>query len=147
MDRKIKRDGIVTGIGAVLFVAVFFLNRALGFADQVLLICYLAAYIPTAFSAYRTVIKHIKEWKIFDEHFLIVLATIGAFLVGEYAEAEAVMLFFQLGKFLEAVSLEKSKRSIEKYMEIKPTYANRIVRGKEFQIDPKHLKIGHVIVI
>lgn len=147
MDRKIKRDGIVTGIGAVLFVAVFFLNRALGFADQVLLICYLAAYIPTAFSAYRTVIKHIKEWKIFDEHFLIVLATIGAFLVGEYAEAEAVMLFFQLGKFLEAVSLEKSKRSIEKYMDIKPTYANRIVRGKEFQIDPKHLKIGHVIVI
>lgn len=147
MSREIKWKFMGNTAGLILFLVTWFVLRNLNLAEEALLAGYLAAYVPASLDIYAVVFQNIKKLKIFDEYCLILLAAVGAFLVGKYAEAVVVTLFFQTGKLLELAALERSKRSVAQFMDLKPEYATRKVRGKEFRIDPKLLKIGHVIVV
>lgn len=145
MSKDVKYKAFEAGAGIILFACTFFALNYL--TESELLIWYLAAYIPASIDIYIKVVSNIRHLKIFNEHFLIVLATIGAFLVGEFAEAVAVMLFFQIGELLELLSLERSKRAITEFMDIRPEYANWKLGDKEFVVEPSHLKIDHIIII
>ena len=92
-------------------------------------------------------IQNIGKGKIFDEHFLMSIATIGAFAIGEYPEAVSVMLFFRIGELFEEYAEEKSRKSISDLMEIKPDYAN-LKRGENVEkVSPETVKVGDIIIV
>ena len=110
----------------------------------------LASLVPYAVVGYDVVIKALKgigHGQVFDENFLMFIATIGAYVVGEYAEAVAVMLFYQIGEWFQSYAVERSRRSISDLMDICPEYANMEVDGELQQVDPEDVEVGSVIVV
>lgn len=91
--------------------------------------------------------RNILRGQLFDENFLMSLATIGALIIGEYAEAVAVMIFYQVGEGFQDLAVERSRRSIAALMDIRPEYANRIVEGKLIKTDPKQLQTGDEFIV
>ena len=94
--------------------------------------------------------KHLKVSEIkqvFDENFLMAVATVGAILLGDYSEGVAVMLFYQIGELFQSYAVGKSRRNISELMDIRPDYANIEVDGKLEQVDPDEVEIGTVIVV
>ncbi len=91
--------------------------------------------------------KHIARGKIFDENFLMAVASLGAFIIGEYPEAIAVMVFYNIGEFCQNSAVRRSRRSVSDLMDIRPDYANLLSDGKEKRIPPEQAKVGDIILI
>lgn len=105
--------------------------------------CYLLVGAPIVFKAGRNILKG----QVFDENFLMVVATFGAIFLKDYAEAAAVMLFYQVGEFFQSYAVNQSRRSIAALMDIRPDYAN-VLRGEKIEtVDPEEVSIGEVIVV
>lgn len=108
---------------------------------------YLPSYIIIGYDIIWKAIRNIKGGKIFDENFLMVIATIGAFVIGEYPEAVAVMLFYQAGELFQRIAVMRSRKSIADLMDIRPDYANLLKDGQTVKIVPDDVKIGDFILI
>mgnify|MGYP001474570985 FL=1 len=104
-------------------------------------------YLIIGYDILKKAFKGIKNKQVFDENFLMAVATIGAILLGDYTEGTAVMLFYQIGELFQSYAVGKSRRNISELMDIRPDYANIEVDGKLEQVDPDEVEIGTVIVV
>jgi Cd2+/Zn2+-exporting ATPase len=108
---------------------------------------FLIAYIIIGGEIVRKAFRNIMNGQVFDENFLMSIATIGAFILGEYAEGVAVMLFYQVGELFQSYAVSRSRRSISELMDIRPDYANVMREGELVQVDPEEINIGDTIVV
>lgn len=131
------------GVGA----ALFFIGLAFNFSDIAEGILFLISYLLVGGDVLLKAGKNITRGKIFDENFLMALATIGAFAIGQYPEGVAVMLFYQVGELFQDMAVDSSRRSIKSLMNIRPDYANIKVGQDIKKVSPEDVNIGDVIVI
>ena len=144
MTKKQKKVLYRIIIAAVLMVGLAFVP--LGQPWQFLL--YMVPYIIIGYDILRKAVKGILNKQVFDENFLMAVATVGAILLGEYQEGVAVMLFYQIGELFQAVAVGKSRRNISALMDIRPDYANvENEAGDLVQVDPDEVSIGTMIVV
>ena len=108
---------------------------------------FIISYLIVGLSILKKAIRNIFRGKVFDENFLMAVATLGAFGVGEFPEAVAVMLFYQVGELFQSYAVDKSRKSISSLMDIRPDYANVLRDEKEEKIDPDEVKIGEIIIV
>ncbi|MGM1046295.1 MAG: heavy metal translocating P-type ATPase [Bacillota bacterium] len=108
---------------------------------------YLVIYLIAGGDVVLKALKNILRGKVFDENFLMSIATIGAFIIGEYPEGVAVMLFYQVGELFQSYAVDKSRKSIAGLMDIRPDYANVQRNGKLVKVDPEEVVIGDIIVV
>jgi len=146
-EKEIRRLKFQILLGAVIFAAAFILDLSGGASTVILLPLYLIAYTILGFPVLWRALSNIVKGKIFDENFLMAIATIGAIAISEWSEAVAVMLFYQVGELFQTIALHRSRRSISELMSIRPDYANIQKDGKLIQVHPDTVQIGgHVIV-
>ena len=131
-------------ISAILLVLALFVNFQNSWINRII---YVLSYLIVGFEILKKAIINIKNGEVFDENFLMSVATIGAFAIGEFPEAVAVMLFYQIGELFQDFAVDKSRESISSLMDIKPDFANILRDGKEKKIDPNEVKIGEEIVV
>ncbi len=131
-------------ISALLFAVALFLLKPCFYPALILLII---AYLIAGYDVIRDALRNIFRGKVFDEKFLMSVATIGAFFIEEYAEAVAVMLFFQLGELFQTYAVNKSRKSIAALMDIRPDYANLFIDDKIEKVDPYDVAIGDMILV
>lgn len=143
MTKKQKKMVIRLSASAVLLVIGFLMEDRSPFAWIPFILSYLSAGYDIPLKAAR----NIKSGQIFDENFLMTIATFGAIAVGSLEEAVAVMLFYQVGELFSDYAVNKSRKSITDLMDINPEYANLLRDGKEEQVDPYEVEIGDLIVI
>ena len=139
-----KKKGIKIIIALILFIfamAVKFENVWINNGIFIL------SYIIVGFEILRKAVRNIFRGKVFDENFLMAIATIGAFAIGEFPEAVAVMLFYQIGELFQSYAVDKSRKSIASLMDIRPDYANAYRNGNLEKVDPDEVQIGETIVI
>ena len=108
---------------------------------------FIISYVIVGFEILRKAIRNIIRGKVFDENFLMSIATLGAFGIGEFPEAVAVMLFYQIGELFQSYAVDKSRKSIASLMDIRPDYANILRNGKEERVSPDEVKVGQTILI
>ncbi len=141
---KNYKEGIKIVIAFILFIIALVINFPNEWINKVL---YIIAYLIVGFEIVLEAIENIFKGKIFDENFLMALATIGAFAIGEFPEAVAVMLFYQVGELFQSYAVDKSRKSIVSLMDIRPDYAN-VKRNNEIsKINPEEVKIGETIIV
>ena len=143
MTRKQKRTLLRVCMGAAL-LAAFSLLPARGTEK---LLFYLAPYLIVGGDVLWKAARNIAHGQIFDENFLMCVATVGAFLIGEYPEAVAVMLFYQIGELFQSYAVGRSRKSIADLMEIRPDYANLAENGELRRVDPEDVNVGDTIVV
>ena len=143
MNKKQKKMLIRIIIAAVLIV-VFSLLPAEGYLRFVL---FMIPYLVIGYDILKKAFKGILNKQVFDENFLMAVATVGAILLGDYSEGVAVMLFYQIGELFQGYAVGKSRQSIADMMDICPEYANVEEDGKLVQVDPDDVEIGTVIVV
>ncbi len=132
------------GIGAATFLAAVIINFNIQWLQVAL---FVISYIIVGGDVVKKAVKNIFKGQVFDESFLMSIATIGAFLIGEYPEGVAVMLFYQVGELFQSYAIDKSRGSIASLMDIRPDYAN-IKKGDELiKVDPDEVQIGDIIVV
>ncbi len=131
-------------LGAVLFAAAFIVP---GENEVVRLVIFIISYAVTGGDLVLQAVKNILKGQVFDENFLMSIASIGAFLIGEHPEGVAVMLFYQTGELFQSYAVDKSRRSIADLMNIRPDYAN-VRRGDDIvRVDPDEVQVGDVIIV
>ena len=141
---KNYKEGIKIVIAFILFIIALVINFPNEWINKVL---YIIAYLIVGFEIVLEAIENIFKGKIFDENFLMSIATIGAFAIGEFPEAVAVMLFYQVGELFQSYAVDKSRKSIASLMDIRPDYAN-VKRNNEIsKINPEEVKIGETIIV
>lgn len=143
MTRKQKRLLTRIIVAAALFLAGNFIPLPEWAEMGVFLICYAVAGWDIVWKA----ITNILHGQVFDENFLMTIATVGALILGEHSEGVAVMLFYQVGEWFQSYAVSKSRKSITSLMDIRPDYANIEKDGKLVQVDPDEVKIGDTIVV
>jgi len=135
-------------VGGSIFFASIIIFEALNVNIFWLeLLIYLSAYLVIGYDVLLKAIKNIFRGKIFDENFLMMIATIGAFCIHAFPEAVAVMLFYQIGELFQSFAVSKSRASIAKLMDIRPDYANVLVNGKTIRKSPEDVNINDQIII
>ena len=133
-------------IAAVILVAI--LKLLPSFPTPVELVLYYIPYLVVGWDVLRKAIKGIKNRQPFDECFLMAVATVGAFALGDYVEGCAVIIFYQIGELFQSVAVGKSRQSISSLMDIRPDYANvEDEDGRLEQVDPDDVEVGTVIVV
>ena len=155
MTRSQKRNLIRLLIVLVLFLAVFITDKVIDLNtvfDSELsylfpLSLYLVLYLAIGYDVIFKAIRNISHGQIFDENFLMLIATIGAFAIFEFEEAVAVLVFYQFGEFFQDYAVNRSRNSIKELMEICPTYANKIVDGSIEVVLPEEVKVGDVLLV
>ncbi len=130
-------------VAAVLFAA----GGLLHLEGWVELGVYLVCYAVIGWDIVWKAITNILHGQVFDENFLMTIATVGALILGEHSEGVAVMLFYQVGEWFQSYAVSKSRRSITSLMDIRPDYANIEKDGKLIQVDPEDVKIGDTIIV
>ena len=143
MNKKQKKMLIRIIIAAVLIV-VFSLLPAEGYLRVVL---FMIPYLVIGYDILKKAFKGILNKQVFDENFLMAVATVGAILLGDYSEGVAVMLFYQIGELFQSYAVGKSRRNISELMDIRPDYANIEKDGTLEQVDPDEVEIGTIIVV
>lgn len=139
----LSKEALILTIGTaiyfftVIFKLPFFLELPL----------FLVSYILVGGEVLLKAYNNIRRGQVFDENFLMVIATIGAFSIGEYPEAVAVMLFYQVGEFFQDMAVNRSRKSISELMDIRPDYANLIIGNDTKTVSPEEVKIGDKIII
>ena len=134
-------------IGAGIFAAGMILPLVANIHKYIIIGMFVTGYLILGGEILLRAAKNIIRGKIFDENFLMSLATLGAFAIGEYSEAAAVMLFYQVGEYFQGAALRKSRKSIAGLMDIRPDYANLIKDGEIIKVDPDTVNIGDIIII
>ena len=139
-----KKRGIKIIISAILFVLALVIPFSNEWINNGL---FIISYLVVGFEILKKAIRNIFRGKVFDENFLMAVATIGAFAIGEFPEAVAVMLFYQVGELFQSYAVDKSRKSIASLMDIRPDYANIEKDGKVEKVDPDEVKIGDIIIV
>lgn len=139
-----KKELIKIMIALILFVVAMAVDLQNDWINNGI---FIVSYLIVGFEILIKAVKNIFRGKVFDENFLMSVATLGAFAIGEFPEAVAVMLFYQVGELFQDYAVDKSRKSIASLMDIRPDYANVIRNGKEEKVDPSEVKIGDTIVI
>lgn len=136
------------GIKIIVALALYFIALIIKFPNEwINNTIYVVAYLTVGLEIVRKAFRNIIRGKVFDENFLMTVATIGAFGIGEFPEAVAVMLFYQVGELFQSYAVDKSRKSIASLMDIRPDFANIERDGKIERIDPDEVKVGEIIVI
>ena len=144
MNKKQKKMLIRIIISFILFIAL----RVLSLNDFYETILFLITYFIIGYDILKKAIKGILNRQVFDENFLMAIATVGAIALGEYSEGTAVMLFYQIGEWFQSYAVGKSRRNISELMDIRPDYANiEDDSGNIVQVDPDEVEIGSTIIV
>ncbi len=147
MSKKQKKVLIRIIISSVLLVALMITSKLVQLNKWVEFVLYLVPYLIIGYDILKKAIKGIAKGQVFDENFLMAVATIGAIALGDFAEGAAVMLFYQIGELFQSVAVGKSRRNITSLMDIRPDYANVEVDGKLEKVDPDDVEIGTDIIV
>lgn len=153
MSRKQKKMLVRIIVTAVLFAGLFVFEKFVPITSRILrLAVYMVPYLVISYDILKKAFKGIIKGQVFDENFLMAVASIGAVAIavyenGSYNEAVAVMLFYQIGELFQSYAVGKSRRSISELMDIRPDYANIEVDGKIEQVDPDEVEVGSIIVV
>lgn len=139
-----KKRGVKIIISAILFVLALVIPFSNELINNGL---FIISYLVVGFEILKKAVRNIFRGKVFDENFLMAVATIGAFAIGEFPEAVAVMLFYQVGELFQSYAVDKSRKSIASLMDIRPDYANIEKDGKVEKVDPDEVKIGDIIIV
>ncbi len=139
-----KKKGIKIIIALILFCIALIVKFNNEWINNII---YIISYIIVGFEIVKKAVRNIFRGKVFDENFLMTVATIGAFCIGEFPEAVAVMLFYQIGELFQDYAVDKSRKSISNLMDIRPDYANIERDGKIQKVDPEDVKIGEIIIV
>ncbi|MBQ4040479.1 MAG: cadmium-translocating P-type ATPase, partial [Oscillospiraceae bacterium] len=139
-----KKQLIEIIVSAVIFIIALLVKTELWFVELAL---FLAAWLVVGWKVLWKAIRNIARGQVFDEDFLMTIASVGAFIIGEYPEAVAVMLFFSIGEMLEKAAVRKSRESIAELMDIRPDYANLKTEDGLEIVDPDEVKVGDIIVV
>ncbi len=140
-QKKVLSRILVSAVLVLLFCLIPVENQYLKFA------LFLIPYLIIGYDILRKAVLGIVNGQVFDENFLMALATVGAIILGEYIEGTAVMLFYQIGELFQSYAVGKSRRNISALMDIRPDYANIEIDGELEQVDPDDVEIGTVIVV
>lgn len=147
MSKKQKKVLIRIIISSVLLVALMITSKLVQLNKWVEFVLFLVPYLIIGYDILKKAIKGIAKGQVFDENFLMAVATIGAVALGDFAEGAAVMLFYQIGELFQSVAVGKSRRNITSLMDIRPDYANIEVDGKLEKVDPDDVEIGTDIIV
>ena len=153
MSRKQKNMLVRIIVTAVLFAGLFVFEKIVPITSRILrLAVYMVPYLVISYDILKKAFKGIIKGQVFDENFLMAVASVGAVAIavyenGSYNEAVAVMLFYQIGELFQSYAVGKSRRSISELMDIRPDYANIEVDGKIEQVDPDEVEVGSIIVV
>ncbi len=157
MNKKQKKMLIRIIVAALLMIVlkiagIFIPFAGIPFGGIILFVLYMVPYLVIGYDILKKAVKGILNKQVFDENFLMAVATVGAIIIalvesGDYTEAIAVMLFYQIGELFQGIAVGKSRRNISELMDIRPDYANIEVDGKLQQVDPDEVEIGTVIVV
>ena len=147
MNRKQKKELVRILLAGGLLAAAIALEVSSALPKAAVLVLYMAAYLIVGLETVIKAGKNIFRGQVFDENFLMALATVGAIGLGEMREANAVMLFYQIGELFESCAVDKSRKSISSLMDIRPDYANVLRDGKEVKVDPYDVAVGEIIVV
>jgi Cd2+/Zn2+-exporting ATPase len=148
MSKKLKRLLKRIIIGALIYLVAILVSHIIpDFNENIELVLFLVAYFVIGGSIVKAAVKNIGHGQIFDENFLMSIATVGAFLIGEYPEAVAVMLFYQVGEWFQSYAVGRSRKSIAELMDIRPDYANVLRGGEAEEVSPEEVAIGETILI
>ncbi|MBQ8929642.1 MAG: cadmium-translocating P-type ATPase [Oscillospiraceae bacterium] len=150
MNKKQKNLLIRIIIAAIFFVPLYLISEDIvhtNIPKVVVFIMFLIPYLLVGYDILRKAFLGIKNGQVFDENFLMTVATIGAIVLGEYGEGVAVMLLYQVGELFQSYAVGKSRRNITELMDIRPDYANIEVDGELEQVDPDEVEIGSIIVV
>ena len=142
--KKFKKKLELIIISAILFIIAIVIPFNNELINKTI---FIISYLIVGFPILKKAFKNIKKGDIFDENFLMTIATLGAFAIGEFPEAVAVMLFFQVGEFFQDYATDKSRKSIKELMNIRPDYANVKKNNEIIKVDPEDVEIGEIIVI
>ncbi len=145
MDKKKKKKLICIIAAAVLLAAGIIIKHTAGGPAVIILL--IPAYIIAGYGPLIKAAKNISHGQIFDENFLMAIATVGALALGEYDEAVAVMLFYQIGEFFEDYAVDKSRKSVAALMDIRPDFAVVLKDGKEETVDPYDVNIDDIVLV
>lgn len=153
MSRKQKKMLVRIIVTALLFAGLFVFEKFVPITSRILrLAVYMVPYLVISYDILKKAFKGIIKGQVFDENFLMAVASVGAVAIavyenGSYNEAVAVMLFYQIGELFQSYAVGKSRRSISELMDIRPDYANIEVDGKIEQVDPDEVEVGSIIVV
>ncbi len=152
MNKKQKKVLLRIIISLVLMIVLQFIPFDIlplehFYINLVKFACYMVPYLVIGYDILKKALKGILNKQVFDENFLMAVATVGAILLGEYKEGVAVMLFYQIGELFQSYAVGKSRRNISELMDIRPDYANIERDGKIERVDPDEVEIGSVIVV
>ena len=150
MNKKQKKLLIRIIIAAVFFVPLYLISEEIVRVEMpkwLMLILFLIPYLTVGYDILRKAALGVKNRQVFDENFLMTVATIGAIALGEYGEGVAVMLLYQVGELFQSVAVGKSRRSISELMDIRPDYANIEEDGEMVRVDPDEVEVGSIIVV
>lgn len=139
-----KKKGVKIIFATILFLIALAINFGNEWINKGI---YLISYLIVGLEILKKAIRNITRGKVFDENFLMTVATIGAFGIGEFPEAVAVMLFYQVGELFQSYAVDKSRKSISSLMDIRPDFAKVEREGKIQRVDPDDVKIGEIIVV
>ena len=139
-----KKKGIKIILALILFLFAMIVKFENEWINNAI---FIASYIIVGFEIVKKAIRNIVRGKVFDENFLMTIATLGAFGIGEFPEAVAVMLFYQVGELFQSYAVDKSRKSISSLMDIRPDFANVYRNEKIEKVNPDEVKIGEIIII
>ena len=139
-----KKKAIKIIVAFILFLIALIINFNNELINNII---YIIAYIIVGLEIIKKAIRNITRGKIFDENFLMTIATIGAFAIGEFPEAVAVMLFYQVGELFQNYAVDKSRKSISNLMNIRPDFANVEKNGEIKKVEPDEVKLGDTIIV
>ena len=147
MTKKQKKVLIRIIVSAVLLAGIMIITKLVEINKWIQFALYLVPYLIIGYDILKKAVKGIFKGQIFDENFLMAVATVGAVALGEFSEGAAVMLFYQIGELFQSVAVGKSRKNITSLMDIRPDYANVEIDGKLEKIDPDDVEIGTEIVV
>lgn len=147
MTKKQKKVLIRIIVSALLLTGIMIITKLVEINKWIQFALYLVPYLIIGYDILKKALKGIFKGQIFDENFLMAVATVGAVALGEFSEGAAVMLFYQIGELFQSVAVGKSRKNITSLMDIRPDYANIELNGKLEKIDPDDVEIGTEIVV
>ncbi|OUQ83473.1 cadmium-translocating P-type ATPase [Massilimicrobiota sp. An105] len=147
MNKKQKKVLYRILLSLVFMIGIMILTSYVSLNLYIEVIFYLIPYFIIGYDILRKAIKGILKRQVFDENFLMAVATVGAMCLGEFREGVAVMLFYQIGELFQSVAVGKSRRNIAALMDIRPDYANMMIDGKLQKVDPDEVEIGSEIIV
>lgn len=147
MNKKQKKVLLRIIISFVLIVLVTVIDKFTDINKWIMAVMYLVPYFIIGYDILRKAWKGILKKQVFDENFLMAVATVGAICLSDFKEGVAVMLFYQIGELFQSVAVGKSRKNIKDLMDIRPDYANIIIDGQITRVDPDDVSVGSIIVV